>query len=519
MHATVAAGMLNFLPNFNAGVHTLYTLLLLPAAVIMIAGSYFHVGRFYVGRQAMMVPLLLGRIFLTVLTILCFGDWGNLLLQVVNGVPQEMGMNWSGADPGTTYEDYRTAIANEFGTNSVAAGQKQLYQTVRSQGTYQSQAAAAGASTTPAGPSLGGGTGIVITRYGYQGDPNGDTNSGNPVNGPYTGQGIGNHNNPLVEGQNGQQSISLSPDVAQQYGLQVGQTLSVQLSNGQTVTGQYDDSTDSKLTGRVDLYDPQGLYTGINGVSVTGINGLGYASVVNAPNATPMGGTDAPGWIKKVDDLLSSWILAPIAYGLSIAASWVMWFMSGIQEFFFLMEVAVSPIFVAMLMVPALVPVASRFITGFVSICVWPLGWVIADLVTKGLIDLAVNPNNNAALAVFDGFGGAYAIWFGIAVWVIFSSFLGPFIAAAAFVSGSSGTAALIGATFGAAVSTLSSKALLQALMMGGAGLRGLGSLAGQGGGNGAGNGNGASPAPMAAPTARRPTYARRPTRQEEEGA
>jgi hypothetical protein len=130
------------------------------------------------------------------------------------------------------------------------------------------------------------------------------------------------------------------------------------------------------------------------------------------------------------------------------------WIMTGVQQIFYLIEIAISPIFIGLIVVPAFVGIASRFFSSLIAICLWPLGWAISDLVTKALIDLAVNPANNPAAG---GPGGTVLLlgyWVVLAIWVIGSSLLAPVIIGVALIGGSSGIAALLGGTLdGAALS------------------------------------------------------------------
>jgi hypothetical protein len=508
MQPLIAAGVLDLMPNFSAGCHTLNLDLIPVAFVESVSGVYFHLGQAYAAASAKAIKFALARLLVVVILLGSFGDWGNLLTGTVQGVIQALGISGSFGNPGSAYEDYRSALANEFGTNSVAQGNAQLYQTVNGQGTAQSQGFSAPVNTT-----------THFTRYGYAGDSTPDTNSEN---------GIGNHGNQLVAGQ----SVAISNKLAQQYGLQIGQTVQFTTSSGQTYTGTYDDTVPDGVwknpdTGKisltqqpgytqyidesnnVDLYDPNGQLTNLDGTAITGINGT--SAPAGASNAPAAQGPGLGGWIKRMDDALTSWIVSPLVYLISMIALGIMWIMVAAQQILFLIEVAVSPIFIGMLMVPALVPLASRFFTSFVALCVFPLGFAIADLVTKGLIDLALNPTNNGTLAFFDGWGGAYALWILVALWVIVSYLLVPFIAGFAFVSGSSGAAALIGAAFGATVSTINSRLLYRSFAMGGAALRALGR-------NGNGSGGNGTNAPASAPITRRQSLASRPPR-EEEGA
>ena len=89
-------------------------------------------------------------------------------------------------------------------------------------------------------------------------------------------------------------------------------------------------------------------------------------------------------------------VLWAITLGLSWAASAIMWLMQIAQQILYEIEIAISPVFVACLMVPALAHLAKRFFMILVGICLWPLAWAVCDLATKVLIDLAVNPSSNA---------------------------------------------------------------------------------------------------------------------------
>jgi len=130
----------------------------------------------------------------------------------------------------------------------------------------------------------------------------------------------------------------------------------------------------------------------------------------------------------------------------------IMWLMSGVQQIFYTIEIAVSPIFLGMLMIPRLVGTATRFFCFLVAITLWPLAWAICDLLTRALIELAVNPANNLGASVFGASAMMLGYWVLLAIWVMGSSVFAPFIVSAALVAGSSGIAGVLGATIGAAV-------------------------------------------------------------------
>jgi hypothetical protein len=127
-----------------------------------------------------------------------------------------------------------------------------------------------------------------------------------------------------------------------------------------------------------------------------------------------------------------------------------------VQKLLYLIEIAISPIFVGMLMIPALTYLARGFFMILVAICLWPLGWAVCNLVTKVLIDLAVNSTPAASavtvLGMFTGPLLVLAYLLIVAVWVIGSTLAAPlFIGILLGIGGGSATAAVFGATLGAA--------------------------------------------------------------------
>jgi hypothetical protein len=111
---------------------------------------------------------------------------------------------------------------------------------------------------------------------------------------------------------------------------------------------------------------------------------------------------------------------------------------------------AVSPIFIGFLMIPRLAGTATRFLCSLVAICLWPLAWAICDLLTKALIDIAVNPTNNLGQTAFSASTMVIGYWVVLAIWVIGSSLVAPLVISGALMGGSSGISAVLGATVGA---------------------------------------------------------------------
>ena len=160
------------------------------------------------------------------------------------------------------------------------------------------------------------GGGVEITHYGYPGDPDGDSNSEN---------GIGNHSNQLVGGV----SLAFSPDLISEYHLQVGQTVTVTMANGQVLTGRFDDTTADWLTGRVDIYDPNNTVT-FSGEAVTEIDGApaaaGYDTGV-AHSPLTLFTTAAMGL-----DGLPAFLLGFFVMVLCVIGMFLMWLMSLLQQ-------------------------------------------------------------------------------------------------------------------------------------------------------------------------------------------
>ena len=129
-----------------------------------------------------------------------------------------------------------------------------------------------------------------------------------------------------------------------------------------------------------------------------------------------------------------------------------MWLVGLLQQILVLVCIGISPIFLGCLLIPPLGQLAARFFTNYVALVLWPLGWGIANLVTKALIDLAVNPSSNAGLGAFNFLGGGYVWWLGLGLWALFSSIAAPWLVTKALSAGENPMVALFGGSVGAAV-------------------------------------------------------------------
>jgi hypothetical protein len=310
---------------------------------------------------------------------------------------------------------YETAILKEFGSQS--AGQNWQNQ--------QSGGSSAGQLTLPQ-QSV---SGVKITRYGYElpGDPNYDSKSA---------QGIGAFPFDSAPGSLGGlvNAAALSPDVVAQYNLHPGDQFPVTIFGGQQITVTYADNTASDLTGRVDLYDPSGQFSGIDGAQVTSIGGAatGLASGFNLFNPST--------WMGSLGEILTHW-LASVISGIAL---FLMYVVQGIQKALLMIEVAVAPIFIGLLCIRPLASIATRFFMAVVATCMWPIGIAVCNLITRGMIDLAV-----ATAASVPSFGGlnlalAGIWWIAIGLWVIGSGIFAPFVIAKSLMSRSSTSFAVV---------------------------------------------------------------------------
>jgi len=156
------------------------------------------------------------------------------------------------------------------------------------------------------------------------------------------------------------------------------------------------------------------------------------------------------GWISKITDSLTIGLHWPLVHLLSLIALGCMWLMMAVQQIFYIVEIAVSPIFIGFLMIPRLVGTATRFFCSLVAISLWPIGWGVSDLLTKALIDMSVNPTNNLGDTAFGSAATFLGMWVVLAIWVIGSSLMAPLLISVALMGGTSGLLTVFGATVGA---------------------------------------------------------------------
>src|SRR5271166_5250521 len=360
--------------------------------------------------------------------------WGNLLQSGVNDLISQLGLTQVS---GNVYQAYRDAVAARFGTDS-AASNAILRGLPANNTSTQTPFNVTGEGDTSGGFSIGQSTGIKLNHFAYEKPGDLDYDSNSP-------QGIGAFNFDSAPGSMVPlESAAVSADVAGRYDLQPGQLFTITTANG-PMTLQYADRTADWVTGSVDVYDPNNVLGDNQLTSITSLNG-GPVSATAGPTAMD--------WLSNPVGTLQKFVIDKFVWLLSLAALGIMWLMSGVQQILYMIEIAISPIFLGCLMVPALVSIGSRFLSSLVAICLWPLAWAVCDLLTQALINIAVNPTNNSGMQAFATGAMLLGYWILLAIWVIGSALLGPWIITRSLMDGSSAITAVLAGTVGAAVAS-----------------------------------------------------------------
>lgn len=167
---------------------------------------------------------------------------------------------------------------------------------------------------------------LELTHYGYEkpGEANYDTNSAQGIGAAgFSAPGSLNAVNA-----SGVTAAALSPDVAAQYGLTLGQQFTV-VAGGQTYNLEYADKTADYLTGRIDLFDPNDTFAG-SGTQVTSVAGGPVLPTPQAGNGALVAATIN---MAIVDPLLQKFQAAGATWATAIkgAASWLFWVLATIS--------------------------------------------------------------------------------------------------------------------------------------------------------------------------------------------
>ncbi len=397
------------MPGFESGAHTLHNILIGVTFVLAMLGIFLLAFQGLREKSTGNIMPTLVRLVVVVIMIGSLGAWGDLLTDAVNDVVGQMGL---GGVEGGIFAAYRDAVARKFGSDgSVPKSQSQQQQQSQPTPTTEGDASLAFAQSGD----------VQTTHYGYAGDTTPDWNSAH---------GIGDRQNQLIATPQLRSVALTQSERYAMFGVTGVSTGNVFPYQGMTVR---DDDTAPESNRRVDLFDPNNEFASLDGSSGGG------------GNSGPLGG-----WISKIGDSLTIGLLYPLVHLLSLIALGIMYLMQAAQQILYTIEIAISPIFIGLLMVPRLVGIATRFFCSLAAICIWSLGWAICDLLTRALIAFAVNPTNNLALSAFSGSSMMLGYWVLLAVWVIGSSFVAPLIISALLIGGGgAGVASVFGATVG----------------------------------------------------------------------
>jgi hypothetical protein len=446
---------LQLIPEFTAGVTYLHNILAPVVLVLMFAGLMIKVAQAQQQRCLSSLWPLFVRMGAVSILVGSLITWGNLLQSGVNDLISQLGLTQVS---GNVYQAYRTAVAARFGSDNMASNA--TLQGVTSKN-FSSQAPfnVTAEGDTSGGITIGQSTGIKLNHFAYEkpGDLNYDSNSPQGV-GAFDFDSAPGSMVPL-------ESAAVSADVAAKYNLQPGQLFTITTANG-PMTLQYADKTADWVTGSVDVYDPNNVLGDNQLTGITSLNG-GQASATAGPSATD--------WLSNPVGTLQKFVIDRLVWLLSLAALGIMWLMSCVQQILYLIEIAISPIFLGCLVVPPLISIGARFLSSLVAICLWPLGWAVCDLVTRLLINVAVNPTNDPGLATFGTGAMLLGYWILLAIWVIGSSLAGPWIISRSLMAGSSEITAVLGGTLGVAAASVPRMAYRAAMLSAGAGALGGG--------------------------------------------
>jgi hypothetical protein len=405
-------------PDFLAGVVKLHNLLI-PVTYIFCAASIIFLA-VQANRERCVSAIWphLARIIVAVALLTFLPNWANRFQEGVADIIQQC---WGTNFPGSAYTAYVRAIETKFGTGSLPSAANTIGGTLKGSGQTSN--------------------GIQITHYGYPSDPNGNANDR---------AGIGAFSFDTAPGSLGNigalRAAALSPDVAAAYNINPGDSFNIQLAGGQTMSLVYADTTDPSLTGRIDLYDPNDAIGSLDGAQVVAVSG-----VQTQASTTP---ADAGfNWANPLESIfanLQKWSV----WWMSIIALAIMVFMAVLQQFLYQIELAISPIFVGLMLIPALRGIATHFFLNLAGLLLWPFGWVISGLGSQFFVDLAVNATNQQPAALYAV--GGLAIWIVLAIWTITSAIAAPLIISKLLNTSTAGVIVMLGATVGRAASATS---------------------------------------------------------------
>lgn len=124
---------------------------------------------------------------------------------------------------------------------------------------------------------------------------------------------------------------------------------------------------------------------------------------------------------------------------IDILASAIVFYAYLVQKFVLYLGYALSPIFIGFLAVRTLQSIGVSYLLGLIGVMLWPFGWGVASIMTKGLIDFMSDQSflSGGSLAGAAGYTLQNLIGVGIlGIWLIFSTIAAPVILQKAIASG-----------------------------------------------------------------------------------
>lgn len=152
------------------------------------------------------------------------------------------------------------------------------------------------------------------------------------------------------------------------------------------------------------------------------------------------GSSESSSWWDKLFDgqALFESLVSAVLYVLGILASAIVFYAYLVQKFVLFLGYALSPIFIGFLAVRTLQSIGVSYLLGLLSVMLWPLGWGVASIMTKGLIDFMSDQSflSGGELGVA-GYTLQNLIGIGVlGIWLIFSTIAAPVILQKAIASG-----------------------------------------------------------------------------------
>ena len=129
--------------------------------------------------------------------------------------------------------------------------------------------------------------------------------------------------------------------------------------------------------------DPSDVFTRFQAILSSPANSTGNPSWWDAIFSPATTLADGVAW-------LLIWFIGKVAW-------LIMWWSRMAQAAFLYFALSLAPVFLGMFAIDSMRGVGFRWVLGVISICIWPLGWAVADIMTDGLLKNAANQDLIAA--------------------------------------------------------------------------------------------------------------------------